>query len=78
MRDEVLNSQTRIKVLMEQFTGILDSLRGKILQAFQNEIRASLYNEIDKDISNDAFKRNLKNEMELQAQKLENKLRKFY
>lgn len=75
VRDEVLNSQTRIKVLMEQFTGILDSLRGKILQAFQNEIRASLYNEIDKDISNDAFKRNLKNEMELQAQKLENKLR---
>lgn len=75
VRDEVLNSQTRIMVLMEQFTGILDSLRGKILQAFQNEIRASLYNEIDKDISNDAFKRNLKNEMELQAQKLENKLR---
>ena len=75
VRDEVLNSQTRIKVLMEQFTGILDSLRGKILQAFQNDIRASLYNEIDKDISNDAFKRNLKNEMELQAQKLENKLR---
>lgn len=77
VRDEVLNSQTRIMVLMEQFTGILDSLRGKILQAFQNEIRASLYNEIDKDISNDAFKRNLKNEMELQAQKLENKLRNF-
>lgn len=75
VRDEVLNSQTRIMVLMEQFTGILDSLRGKFLQAFQNEIRASLYNEIDKDISNDAFKRNLKNEMELQAQKLENKLR---
>lgn len=75
VRDEVLNSQTIIMVLMEQFTGILDSLRGKILQAFQNEIRASLYNEIDKDISNDAFKRNLKNEMELQAQKLENKLR---
>ncbi|EIJ72766.1 hypothetical protein [Haemophilus haemolyticus] len=75
VRDEVLNSQTRIIVLMEQFTGILDSLRGKILQAFQNEIRASLYYEIDKDISNDAFKRNLKNEMELQAQKLENKLR---
>jgi hypothetical protein len=75
VRDEVLNSQTRIMVLMEQFTGILDSLRGKILQAFQNEIRASLYNEIDKDISNDTFKRNLKNEMELQAQKLENKLR---
>jgi hypothetical protein len=77
VRDEVLNSQTRIMVLMEQFTGILDSLRGKFLQAFQNEIRASLYNEIDKDISNDAFKRNLKNEMELQAQKLENKLRNF-
>lgn len=77
VRDEVLNSQTRIMVLMEQFTGILDSLRRKILQAFQNEIRASLYNEIDKDISNDAFKRNLKNEMELQAQKLENKLRNF-
>lgn len=75
VRDEVLNSQTIIMVLMEQFTGILDSLRGKILQAFQNEIRASLYNEIDKYISNDAFKRNLKNEMELQAQKLENKLR---
>lgn len=75
VRDEVLNSQTRIMVLMEQFTGILDSLRGKILQAFQNEIRASLYNEIDKDISNDAFKCNLKNEMELQAQKLENILR---
>ena len=75
VRDEVLNSQTRIKVLMEQFTGILDSLRGKFLQAFQSEIRASLYNEIDRDISNDVFKRNLKNEMELQAQKLENKLR---
>lgn len=75
VRDEVLNSQTRIRVLMEQFTGILDSLRGKILQAFQSEIRSSLYDQIDKDISNDVFKRNLKNEMELQAQKLENKLR---
>lgn len=75
VEDEVLNSQTRIRVLMEQFTGILDSLRGKILQAFQNEIRASLYNEIDRDISNDVFKHNLKNEMELQAKKLENKLR---
>lgn len=75
VRGEVLNSQARIKVLMEQFSGSLDSLRGKILQAFQNEIRASLYNEIDKDISNDTFKRNLKNEMELQAKELENKLR---
>lgn len=75
LRGEVLNSQARIRVLMEQFSGSLDSLRGKILQAFQNEIRASLYNEIDKDISNDTFKRNLKNEMELRARALENKLR---
>lgn len=75
VRDEVLNSQTRIKVLMEQFTATLDSLRGKILQAFQSEVRASLYNKIDKDISNEVFKHNLKNKMGLQAQKLENKLR---
>ena len=75
VRSEVLNVQIQIKVLLEQFSGSLDSVGSKIVRSFEKEIRDQLYREIDSDIDNAEFKDVLHNVMESKSENLEKDLR---
>lgn len=75
VRSEVLNAQTQIKVLLEQFSGGLDSGSSKILHAFEKETRDRIYKKIDQDINNDKFKDELRHIMTSKSEDLEQSLR---
>ncbi|MFB6349812.1 hypothetical protein ACFBZI_10305 [Moraxella sp. ZJ142] len=71
---EIKNVQNQIKVLFEQFSGSLDSGNSKILREFQKNTQNIMYAEIDRDISNDYFKSELKETIQNQAQKIETQI----
>ncbi len=75
VRSEVRHAKSQIDVLLEQFSGRLGAVRSKVIRNFESQVQEQLYERIDDDISNDEFKRLLKESVEEASANLEFGLR---
>lgn len=75
LKHEVSNAKSQINVGLEEFTGNLNAACSKIRRSFNDEIQTHIYNDIAGDISNDEFKRKLKNLLNKNADAIQEKLK---
>lgn len=75
IQTEIHSSQSRIDVLLDQFSKELAMAGRKVVRVFRANVEYYMDEKIDTDISNDDFKRYLKQKMEEESQRLEDDFR---
>lgn len=74
--DQNKHTISSIDQLLEQFKGTLDAIKSREIRKFSLEVENQVYDQIEKDISNDEFKGLLKQTLEKEAHNLESSLQR--
>lgn len=74
--DQNKHTISSIDQLLEQFKGTLDAIKSREIRKFSLEVENQVYDQIEKNISNDEFKDLLKQTLEKEAHNLESSLQR--
>lgn len=77
VKREVSNAKSKINVGLEEFTASLNSAGSKVRRAFHDQVQEQIYNDINGNIGNDEFKRNLEQALENGARKIQKNLKQL-
>lgn len=77
VKSEVSNAKSQISVGLEEFAGSLNASGSKVRRAFRDEVHKCIYDEIERDISNDDFKRSLEDSIKQKSENIQISLKQL-